>query len=245
MFEEFSIFDISKEEHKLVMTARDKYGEAFDIANSLIKFLSRFIGSVNHETYVFISYLSLTYNSLWLGLLSAIRMHQVQAAMNMRQALEAGVKAAYALTFPDADHFVIQKNDGTLEERENLKQSCYKWLEKSYPKKSNTTKFLKKSINKLFAHANFITTQNITKFSDGKFWVMIFDQEDTLLVKASLWLLANIAFGLIDLFARVSSKTKNIRLVPDFETKISKYSSATEKIKQELMTHSRFSKLFR
>lgn len=246
MFEEFSIFDISGKEHRLVMTAREKYGEVFDTLNELIRFLSRFFEVVNiPETYIFVSYLSLTYNSLWLGLLSAVRLHQVQAAMNMRQALEAGERAAYALIFPERDRFVIEKNDGTLEEKKNLKDSCYKWLQKNYPEESQKIKDLKKSISDFFVHAPLVMTQSITDFSERGFLLRYFDQEDTLLVKASLWFLADIASGLIDLLAKVSSKTNNIKLITDFKRKMLKYNNATQKIKQELMAHARFSRRFK
>jgi hypothetical protein len=225
------------------MTAKERYGEVFDTLNKLIKFLSGFFEIVDApETYIFVSYLSLTYNSLWLGLLSAVRLHQVQAAMNMRQALEAGEKAAYALVFSEIDHFVIKNNDGTLKEKNNLKNSCYKWLEENYPEESKKIKDLKKSISGFFVHANFVMTQSTTDFSDREFLLRWFDQEDTLLVKASLWFLANITYDLIDLLAKVSSETKDVKLITDFKTKMLEYNKATEKIEQELMADPRFSK---
>lgn len=245
MFEGFSIFEISEEEHRLVMRGKDEYKEAFDVPNELVKFLIRFIEKADLKVYVFMSYLSLVYNSLWLALLSALRSHQVQAMMNMRQALEAGVRAAYALVFLDRDNFVIEKGNGTLEERNNLKKLCYEWLDRKYPKESKTTKFLKESINKLFSHANLITAQNVTKFSKKKYWAMIFDKEDTLMVKANLWLVANIAFGLIDLFAKVSEETKIINLIPDFAAKMSEYGKRIENIKQDLVVHPRFSRFLK
>lgn len=243
MIKDFSILDISEQEHKLVMTAKERYGEVFDILNELIKFLSGFFEIVNvHEAYIFLSYLSLTYNSLWLGLLSAVRFHQVQAAMNMRQALEAGEKAAYALTFSELDRFVMRNNDGTLEERKNLKNCCYKWLREDYPEESQKMKDLKNSISNLFVHANFVMTQSIIDFSDKEFLLRWFDVENTPLVKASLWFLADITYDLIDLLAKVSSKRKNIKLITDFKTKMLEYNKAIEKIKEELIANPRFSK---
>jgi len=246
MSEYFSILDISEEEHKLLMTARERYGEVFDTSNELIRFLSRFFEVVNiPETHIFVSYLSLTYNSLWLGLLSAVRLHQVQVAMNMRQALEAGERASYALIFPERNLFVIERNDGTLEEKKNLKDYCYKWLEENYPEQSKKIKYLKRSISDFFIHAPLVMTQSITDFSEKGFLLRYFDQEDTLLVKASLWFLADIASGLIDLLAKVSSKTNNIKLITDFKREMLKYNNATQKIKQELMAHPRFSRHFK
>jgi len=245
MIEGFSIFDISEEEHELVVAARDKYGKVFDIAHELVKFLTNFMESINRETYVFMSFLSLARKSLLLALLSTVRTHQVQTQMNIRQALEAGVKGAYALVFPDLERFAIKKEDGTLEEKEDLARCCYQWLEENYIEESNATKALKKSINELFAHANVLTTQNITEFSNEKYLSTIFDKEDSLMVKSSLWLVANVSFGLINLFAKISLKTKNIRLVPDFATKISEYRKAIENIKQQLEGNPRIARFYR
>jgi len=240
MIENYSIFDISEEEHNLILSAKNIYGKIFSNADELVKFVSGFIESVDEETYIFVSYLSHTYNSLLLALLSAIRMHEVQTAMNIRQALESGAKGAYALAFPKEDYFIIRKQDGTLEEKKDLSLRCYNWLKGKYPKESNIAKFLKQSINEIFAHANFIATQNITKYDKDKYWTMVFDKQDDLMIKKDLWLVANVAFGLISLFSKVSLNTKNIKLVSDFNEKLSKYNNATEEIKRELMTNPRF-----
>jgi len=245
MIEKYSILDISEEEHKLVVTAREKYGEVFDTAHELVKFLTNFMESINRETYVFMSFLSLARKSLLLALLSTVRMHQVQTQMNIRQALEAGVKGAYALAFPDPERFAVKREDGTLEEKEDLVRCCYQWLEENYIEESNAIKALKKSINELFAHANIITTQNITEFSNEKYLTTVFDKEDSLMVKSSLWLVANVSFGLINLFAKISLKTKNIKLAPDFVRRISEYRNATENIKRQLMAEPRFSRFYR
>ena len=246
MLEDFPILGMSEEEHKLVMTARERYGEVFVTVNELIRFLLRFFEIVKPlEGYIFVLYLSLTRNSLLLGLLSAVRLHQVQAALNMREALEAGARAAYALVFPERNRFIIEKNDGTLEEKNNLKVTCYEWLETNYPAESGKIKSLKNGINKFFVHAKLITIQSIPELSERKFLLRDFDGDDTLLVKASLWLLADIALDLIDLLAKVSSKTKIIKLITDFKGKMREYRNTTEDIKKELMAHSRFSRHFK
>jgi hypothetical protein len=246
MLEDFRILDMSEKEHKLVMTAREKYGQVFVTLNELIRFLLQFFEIDKPlEGFIFVLYLFLTRNSLFLCLLSAVRLHQVQAALNMREALEAGARAAYALVFTERNHFIIEKSDGTLEEKNNLRGSCYDWLETNYPAESEKIKSLKNQINKFFVHAKLTTIQSIPELFEGKFLPRDFDIEDTLLVKANLLLLADITLDLIDLLAKVSSKTKIIKLITDFKRRMLEYRNTTGKIKKELMTHSRFLMYFK
>ena len=48
-----------------------------------------------------------------LALFSVARLHHIQAMLNLRQVLEAGVNAAYGLANPNQDDFVIKNASGS------------------------------------------------------------------------------------------------------------------------------------
>jgi hypothetical protein len=43
-----------------------------------------------------------------LALLSTLRLHKVQSMMNLRQTLEAGAAAAFAIANPEREHFMLK-----------------------------------------------------------------------------------------------------------------------------------------
>ena len=72
-----------------------------------------------------------------LTFLSALRLHKVQAMANLRQVLEAGAGAAYAIANPrhfrdfvDIDAFNI------MDPSQKLTKKRYRWLDENYPENS-------------------------------------------------------------------------------------------------------------
>ena len=126
----------------------------------------------------------------FLAFLSALRLHNVQAMMNLRQVLEAGAAAAYAIANPNVEDFVDIDEFGIMDPSTKLLGKRYKWLGEQYPVASNWIKETKDEINANSAHANIISGSRTFRVSeDGKgVSTPFFDVEDTDYVKIDLWL---------------------------------------------------------
>lgn len=68
-----------------------------------------------------------------LALLSTVRLHKVQSMMNLRQVLEAGAAAAFAIANPEMQHFADTDANGFLDPSKALAKKRYAWLDKHFP----------------------------------------------------------------------------------------------------------------
>jgi hypothetical protein len=153
-----------------------------------------------------------------LALFSTVRLHKVQALMNLRQVLEAGACAAFAIANPDHKHFVDTDDHGILDPLQKLASQRYAWLKQHYPTGSDAIEALKKQINAEAAHANLITAQaNFrTDYNERWFAAPFFDIEDEYFVKTDLWRIGSIAITLLDLFYGVNNGRNVIKFVDNF-----------------------------
>lgn len=82
----------------MVIRGVNRYGPYFSNASEFIEMLSTgMIKSIDPDRDLFAIFLSHIQKHLTLALFSALRLHHVQAMMNLRQVLEAGACAAYAI----------------------------------------------------------------------------------------------------------------------------------------------------
>jgi hypothetical protein len=124
--------DLIENEHKMVLTAPQRYGAYFTIAVDLSLFFSTAVKSVDRNHEIFMRFLSQVKKHHLLAVLSTTRLHQVQAMMNLRQVLEAGACAAFAIANPDPAHFASITPAGTLDTSQKL-AVAYKWLNEQFP----------------------------------------------------------------------------------------------------------------
>jgi hypothetical protein len=103
--------------------------------------------------------------------------------MNLRQVLEAGSCAAFAIANPDPRHFVTTDSQGVLNASQKLMARIYKWLDENYPDGSKSIKSMKELINASTAHANLAFTGSNFKEKDGGISSPFFDFEDPYLLK--------------------------------------------------------------
>ena len=154
--------DLSKEEHSLVEKAPSKFGPDYINAHDLVFFSWSFISSVKPAAYVFSLFLSQIQKSLVLCLLSALRDHDVQFHMMLRQTLENASLAAYALFETDQNAFCTIDEHDLLYSKEKVNKKAYKWLDKNYKDHSDKIKNMKDEINNSYAHASILpTSQNL------------------------------------------------------------------------------------
>ena len=140
-----------------------------------------------------------------LSVVSTIRLHRIQAKMDLRYFLESTANAAFSLAHTDTqNYFDLQRN--RIGDAQRATKKAYRWLQTTYPGHSNFMKELKTDINEQTAHAHVINSEHNFGFVPGQRPEIItsyFDFEDKELVKLDLWLGAKAGLHAIDLILRV------------------------------------------
>jgi len=92
--------EITESERQMLLSAKERFGNHYVNARASSVFLSRCIVAVEHDRMNFGRFLALAKKHHMLAIMSAVRLHKVQAMMNLRQVLEAGAAAALRLQIP-------------------------------------------------------------------------------------------------------------------------------------------------
>lgn len=235
-FKQRTLNDIIESERAMALSAPARFGGLFANALDAYAFLGSAIRSIDSDRFILAGFLSQIRKHHMLAILSVVRLHHVQAMINLRQVLEAGTCAAYAIVHTDQTSFADSNPDGTLEPTQTLIGVRYKWLEQNYRSGSDVIKRLKHSINSQSAHANIVNTSLTMKYgaNDRLFETSFFDEEDDFVVRTDLWLTANVAIGLIDLFYEINRTCGAIKFVDDFVTRFKALVDVNERHKAEM-----------
>lgn len=240
---DFELINISEKETEFISEAKNKYGRIYENAENLVFLLRDFLKSAEAEAWIFVSFLSQAQKFAILSLLSAIRQHNAQSLMNIRQFFEASVLAVYSLHERDCATYYYTDQNNVAYEKEDVKGKAYKWLEENYEHHSDIIKSQKKIINNMWTHASILLTiLNFRVEKEKKFLTSVFDKEDDLLTKDYLWFLANSCWGSLDLFAKEITKTKMAKLSDNFILKMKQYGDNNEALRKELMASPRIQK---
>ncbi len=237
-----TLLDLSSQEHSFVENAASEFGPDFVNAHDLVFFTWSFISSVKPEAYPFSLFLAQIQKSLVLCLLSAVRDHNVQFHMMLRQALEYVSLACYALFETDNNAFYTTDEHQILYPKRKINEKAYKWLEINYREHSDKIKNMKDQINETFAHANILPTPQNLFFDGERLGFQFFDAHDKLMTKQGLWWVGNVALGILDLFAKVIEKFPIVNLVDDFPQKMGSFSKENNRILSELKSNPRLSR---
>lgn len=242
--DELTIGNIMEDETKLILRADKRYGAFFKNAADFNALLHAFIKTVDIEGWLFAMFLSQVRKHHTLALFSAVRRHHTQAQMNLRQTMEAGANAAYAIANPQKEDFVVVLPGGTLDAPQSLAEKRYKWLEDNFQTSSDFLKNQKKISNSathsnvIYAFLNFSFDEVLKRGFNTPF----FDIEDEYLIKTDLWFIGNLAMGLMDLFFGVNQKHSIITFADDFIPRLKTLEAQNLKLKEEMMKHPRFRK---
>lgn len=238
-----TIKDLIDEENRLCLEAEISYGFFFLNALEFNKLLQSFIVRGKPTAWIFILFLSQLRKHHTLALLSTVRLHHIQAMMDLRQVLESGANAAFAIGNPDEKLFAELDSNQMLSDSEKLKVARLKWLEKEYPPGSDPIKNQKKKINEAWAHSSILTGFNNFKWGHKKqIETPFFDFKDDFLIKTSLWLIGNVALGLMDLFWGINQTYKILSFHPDFPKLLKDLEADNHRLKYELMNHKKQSR---
>ena len=237
-----TIEQIVESERQLFLDAEARHGEYYIHARATSIFLSRCIEEIKHDRMMFAYFFAHLKKHHMLSLLSIIRLHQVQGMMDLRQVLEAGAGAAFAIANTEQEHFVEKDKNGILTSSDRLTKKRYKWLDEKYPRKSASLKYRKSHINLSAAHANIISGDNVLRISDDgkRASAPFFDFEDQFIVRIDLWLLANVALELMELFSNVDRTFGSLTFHPCFKEEFDHLVSKNNQLFLELRRSSRF-----
>ncbi len=235
-----TIGQIIDSEREMVLTAPQRYGKYYDTALECAVLLTQFLKSIDPDRWVFGSFLSLAKKHHTLALFSAVRLHEVQAMANLRQTLEAGACAAFAIANPDHAHFVVADEYDILDPVPA--GSRYAWLDQNYPAGSTHIKEIKQQINAATAHANLISTHKTfrTDYKEGWFSAPFFDIEDEHHVKTHLWRIGDVALTLMHYFYEINEGRNVIKFVDNFWPLIQTLGQKNEALRAEMMATDRF-----
>jgi hypothetical protein len=241
-FRQNTIGQMLDSERDMVLTASRRYGEYYDHAFTCSTFLSQFLKSIDHDRYVAASFFAQVKKHHMLALFSTVRLHKVQALMNLRQVLEAGACAAFAIANPDHKHFVDTDEHGILDPSQRLAKQRYAWLKENYPAGSDVIEALKKQINSEAAHANLVTAQTNfrTDYGEGWFAAPFFDIEDEYFVRTDLWRIGSIAITLLDVFYGVNNGCNAIKFIDNFVDVFQSLVAKDAALREEMVSGERY-----
>lgn len=241
-FPQSTFEEIIESERSIVLGAKERYGAFYTHARACSVFVSRSVVAVDHDRMMFSRFFSLMKKHHMLAFLSTLRLHKVQSMMNLRQVLEAGAAAAFAIANPGLEHFANVDPEGLLDPSQALTKKRYQWLEAKYRSKSDWIKEKKEQINLSTAHANLVSTESVFRVSDAGTVVNVpfFDVEDEYTVKADLWLMGSIALTLVDFSYGVNQGCNVIEFCPDFTRHVQQMAQENESLLGELKSTDRF-----
>lgn len=226
----------------MVLKGAERYGEYFVNAADFNHLLNEFLVSINLDRFIFAAFLSQIKKHYMLAFFSTVRLHHTQAMMNMRQVLEAGACAAYAIANTNPEDFADIDDQGIINPSDNLTTKRYQWLKTNYKNGSDAIKNMKDSINSSTAHSNIIYAHTNFNFDDenGKFNTPFFDFEDKYRVQIDLWTSGNVIMNLMDLFYGVNKERDVIKFTDNFIARLKALEKQNEKLKNDLMQNDRY-----
>jgi hypothetical protein len=242
-FPQSTMEEIIESERLMLVNAKDRYGKYYTHSRGVSVFLSQCVTALDPDRMMFGRFHAQMKKHHMLALLSTLRLHKVQAMMNLRQVLEAGASAVFAIANPEQHHFVDTDHRGILDPSQELTKKRYAWLHKHYEKKSQWIKETKERINASAAHANIISADSIFRIADGgdQISTPFFDIEDEYFVIADLWLIASVAITLMDLFYGVNQNVIEFRA--GFADTIGQIADESNALLAELKTTDRFKRV--
>lgn len=241
-FPQSTLEEITESERQMVLTAKERFGNHYVNARAGSVFLSRCIVSVDHDRMNFGRFLALLKKHHMLAIMSAVRLHKVQAMMNLRQVLEAGAAAAFAIANPGDHHFFKVDQNNIITSPQRLTEKRYRWLEQNFKAGSDAIKAKKELINNSQSHANIVSTDSVFQISDAGDWINapFFDREDDYFVKADLWLASSIALELMDLFYGINKGRNVIGFIDDFPVYFAQFERDTAALRAKVMATERY-----
>jgi hypothetical protein len=241
-FPQSSIAEIAESELLMIRTAAERFGNYYTNALECSVLLSKCVVSVDHSRLNFARFHAVLKKHHTLAVLSFVRLHKVQGMMDLRQALEAGCAAAFAIAKPQDDHFFRIDQHGLVRSSQSLSDKRYRWLDQNFKQRSDAIKAKKKLINDNHSHTNVVMSDSIFRIDDTSELANapFFDIEDAYHVKTDLWLAAGVALELMDWFYGINKGRDVIAFAPGFVDDVQALAKATDALRAEMVETDRF-----
>ena len=203
-----SLTPFFEEEFQRVIDAENRYGNFYVNAYNATIMLSNIMMWPVIDCDIFIRFLSQMKKYHTLSMISTVRLHRIQAKLDLRYFLESTANAAFALAHVDTKNyfnFAASKQP----DAQKATAQAYKWIDATY---SNHSKFIKQTrdqINEQTAHANVFNSQHNFKFVPGErseIHTSFFDFEDDRMITADLWQCAHAGLMAVDLILAVQKQ---------------------------------------
>jgi hypothetical protein len=198
----------SLEEHERLVHAGERYGNYYWNAHKATIMLSNIMVWPVTDCDLFIRFLSQMKKYHTLSMISTVRLHRIQAKMNLRYFVESTVNAAYTLVHTDTKAYFDYKKRQQPKSQKASRQA-YKWIEGAYIEHSDALQAIKDTINEHTAHANVMNSQHNFRFVPGEraeIHTSFVDFEEDEWIKVDLWACAQAGLIAIDLLLAVQKK---------------------------------------
>jgi hypothetical protein len=203
-----SLLDFSADEHAKLLAAEERYGNAFVNAYNVTILLSNLVLWPTLPVDLFFRFYSQMKKYHSLSIVSSVRLHRVQAKMDLRYFLESTVHAGYTLAYPQTTaYFDLDKQ--AVGDAKKATRQAHLWIEQEFPGHSSFIKEMKEEINRETAHANVVNSEHNFGFVRGEraeIHTSYFDFEDDRQVRVDLWLAAKAGLHGSDLILAVQRK---------------------------------------
>jgi hypothetical protein len=239
-----TIEEIIDSEELLAIAAPERYGMYYLHARNVTTFFSKCLSSIDPGYDFFAGFYAHVKKHHLLALLSTVRLHHVQTQMNIRQVVEGGAWATYALAHTEARDFVHIDKRGILRPTTELSNKRDQWLTEKFSKNWSYLRGLRSQINKYGTHANLVVSSKVLRQSEsGREWNMpFFDFTDDYYVYTDLWSIAGIGISLMDLFLGANEST-HIHFVADFDGRLTELLHQNQLLQQEMHNTDRFKQM--
>jgi hypothetical protein len=200
-----SLNALSADEHQMVIDAERRYGNYYVNAHNTTIMLSNIMMWPLIDCDLFIRFLSQMKKYHTLSVISTVRLHRIQAKMDLRYFLESTVHAAYSLVHTDTKIY-FDFDAGKILDAKKASEKVYVWIEATYNDHSKGIQNIKKLINEQTAHANVVNSEHNFRYVPGEraeIHTSYFDFEDDKMVKVDLWQCAQAGLIAIDLILAV------------------------------------------
>lgn len=238
-FPQSTLDEVAESERQMVLTARSRYGKYWTTALESSIFLSRCIEAFDHDRMNFGRFVAILKKHHMLAVLSAVRLHKSQAMMNLRQAIEAGAAAAFALANPEDKHFFEWEN-GLIHLPKKLPGKRYEWLDTHHKTLSDAIKAKKDLINQSQTHANVVASHGIFRVDGDQAKVPFFDIEDAYHVQTDFWLAAAVALDVLKLLREVNTGRNVIEFIDQFDNHLIVLESRIAVLLEEMKATERY-----
>jgi hypothetical protein len=162
-----SLFDYSAQEHEKLLAAEGCYGNAFVNAYNTMILLSNHIPWPVAPCQLFIRFYSQMKKYHTLSVISSVRLHQVQAKIDLRYFLESTVHAAYTLAHPDTTNY-LDHEKLKIGDARKATDLAHAWIEGTFPDHSAFIKDMKGQINQQTGHAHVVNSVHNFDFVPGE-----------------------------------------------------------------------------